>query len=91
MKDENFIQIAGWMINKLHLSGNDLVVYALLYGFSQDGRSEFCGTLEYIAEWLQISDRTALRIINKLVDDGLVTKRAVSVNGCRSYNYRAIG
>ena len=33
IKNENFIAIQGWMINELQLKGNDLIVYALIYGF----------------------------------------------------------
>lgn len=91
MRDENYIQIAGWMINKLHLTGNELVVYALIYGFSQDGRSEFSGTLEYISSWLGIGKITAHRILAKLIDDGLIVRKAVNVNGRLIYKYKALG
>ena len=37
MKDENYIVLQGWMINKLNLKGNELTVYALIYGYSQNG------------------------------------------------------
>ena len=43
IKNENFILIQGWMINNLKLSGNDLLVYAIIYGFTQDGEQWFEG------------------------------------------------
>ena len=57
MIDNNYIVIQGWMINQLNLKGNELLCYALIYGFSQDGKSEFIGSASYIAGWLNIDKR----------------------------------
>lgn len=35
IKDENHIVIEGWMVTKLKLVGNELIIFALIYGFSQ--------------------------------------------------------
>ena len=35
IKNENYVLIQGWMINELKLKGNELLIYALIYGFSQ--------------------------------------------------------
>ena len=42
-----YIVIQDWMISDLQLKGNELLTYALIYGFSQDGESEFKGSLKY--------------------------------------------
>ena len=39
MKSDNYIVIQGWMVNELNLKGNDLLVFALIYGFTRDGRT----------------------------------------------------
>ena len=39
VKNENFYTVFGWMLNELNLRGSDLVVYAIIYSFSQDGES----------------------------------------------------
>ena len=44
VKDENYYQITGWMINRLGLKGAKLNIFAIIYGFSQDGESEFSGS-----------------------------------------------
>lgn len=49
IKDENFIQISAWMVNKLNLKGNELLIYGLIYGFSKDGNSVFRGSINYIS------------------------------------------
>ena len=56
-----YIVIQDWMISDLQLKGNELLTYSLIYGFSQDGESEFKGSLKYISEFLGVSKRTAQR------------------------------
>ena len=46
----NYVQIQGFMVSNLKLKGNSLLVYALIYGFSQDGQSKFYGSRKYISE-----------------------------------------
>lgn len=74
IRNENHIVIHGWMRNELNLKGNELLVYALLYGFSQDGESSFKGKLAFIQDWFDISKKTAITIIQKLEAKGLVSK-----------------
>ena len=50
VKRDNYILIAGWMITDLHLKGNELIVFAIIYGFSQDGVGTFNGSLQYISD-----------------------------------------
>ena len=72
IKDENFITIQGWMINKLNLTGNDLLVYAIIYGFSQDSNSTFKGSQSYLAEWCNSTTRGIRKNLNNLLDMGLI-------------------
>ena len=51
IKNENFIVIQGFMINELDLKGNELIIYAIIYGFSQDGENKYTGSLNYLANW----------------------------------------
>ena len=55
VKEENFITIHGWMITRLGLSGASLIIYAVIYGFSQDGESFFQGSRQYLADWCNCS------------------------------------
>ena len=45
IKDENYIVINGWMINHSDMNLMELVLYAVIQGFSQDGNSKFTGAL----------------------------------------------
>ena len=51
VKDENHFIIKGFMINKLNLKGIELMVYAIIYGFSQDGSCKFTGSRQYLADF----------------------------------------
>jgi hypothetical protein len=68
MKNENYIQIQGWMINDLGLRGNELILYAIIFGFSQDGESQYFGSQRYISRAMKVSLPTVNKVINKLLD-----------------------
>lgn len=74
IKDENYYTIQGWMRNRLHLKGNDLHVYAMLYSFSQDGQSEFRGSLNYMADFTGGGLNTIKRSLSRLEKYGLIEK-----------------
>ena len=84
-----YFTVQAWMVNDLGLHGNELTLYAIIYGFSQDGRSEFCGSISYIQEWLGCSKNTALKAINSLSQKGLIKKK-LATNGIDSNAYRAV-
>lgn len=91
VKDNNFIAIQGWMRTKLNLKGNGILVYALIYGFSQDGESRFRGSRKYIADWCGCSLDTVDRTLNSLIGKGLIAKYPhIDDNGNRLVDYAAI-
>lgn len=75
MKDSNYYQIQGWMINKLKLKGNSLLIYAMIHGFSQDGKSWFSGSLAYMAKGACCSKSTVQYSISKLMLKGFIEKK----------------
>lgn len=88
MKSDNYIVVLGWMINELNLTGNDLLVYALIYGFSQDGESQYTGGRTYISKSLNISIRTVSRILSDLEDRNLIKKETAEYNGVKLNKYQ---
>ena len=74
MKRNSYITIQGWMVTDLRLSGTELLVYAIIYGFSQDDTSSFEGTWSYLEEWTNASRSTIYRTLKSLIDKGYVTK-----------------
>lgn len=89
VKDNTYVHIEAFMVNDLHLSGNELITYAIIYGFSQDGESWFTGSRGYIAEWCHASKTTASNNLKKLVQKGLLERRERTQNGVTLVDYRA--
>ena len=90
IKRENFINISGWMVTDLNLTGNKLLVYAIIYGFSQDEESEFNSGTKYLADWIGCSYPTILGILKDLEKDGFIVKREVINSKGRYMAYRVI-
>lgn len=86
IKDENFVNKQGWMINKLGLKGTELEVYAIIYGFSQTEGQMFTGSLQYIADWIGCSRRTVYRCVDKLVLKNYIKKHETK-NGCNNFYF----
>ena len=84
-----YIVIQDWMISDLQLRGNELLTYALIYGFSQDGESEFKGSLKYISNFLGVSKSTAQRNLENLVNRGVIEKRVEEISGVKFNRYIA--
>lgn len=81
--NDNYITILGWMVNEYGLSGNDLIIYALIYGTSQYGkRNGFFGSRQTIAKWTNIKSlKTITSILKELCDKKLIVKKTAFVNG----------
>lgn len=90
VSSDNYTTIKAFMVNELHLSGNELIVYAVIYGFSQDGSSWFTGSRKYLAAWCQTSEKSVTHNLKKLLDAGLIEKRTHYERGCTINDYRAI-
>ena len=82
MTKSRYITIQEWML-ELGIGGNDLLAYALVYGFCQNGTNHYEGSYEYIARWLGCEHRTVRRIVAKLVEAGLFYKEEHWKNGVK--------
>ena len=90
MNNENYITIQGWMRNEFDLKGNELLVYALIYGFSQDGESKYTGSVGYIADWIGSSRQTVHNVLRSLTDKGLIYKDEQVLNGVKFCQYTTV-
>jgi len=88
MNRENYIVIQGWMRTDLDLKGNELLAYALVYGFCQAEGHSFHGSRRYIMEWLGVSSKdTVTRVMKSLVGKGLLLRRDRVVEGVTFVEY----
>lgn len=85
-----YYTVQGWMLSELGLKGNALTAYAIIYGFSQDGVSEYAGSSKYLCEWMGCTKKTALVTLASLVERGLLKKKTINQNGVTLCNYVAV-
>lgn len=75
VKRETYIVVQGWMRTDLNLSGNELLLFALIYGFCQrEQHQKFTGSLTYVMDWLDVSKKWAIKLLQTLTDKGLIRK-----------------
>lgn len=89
IKDTNYITIQGWMINELKLKGNELIIYAVIYGFSQDGEQKFTGSLQYLADVTLSTKQGVLKNLKSLCEKGLLGREEKIINGVKFVEYYA--
>lgn len=89
VKDYNYINIQGWMINKLKLRGNDLFVFAIIYGFTQDGEQWFEGSRQYLADWCDSTKRGIQKNLNSLIEKEYLIKEETLINNVKFCKYKA--
>lgn len=88
MNTENYINIQGWMVSELGLSGNSLLIYAIIHGFSQGVEEQtFKGTLSYLCEWTNSTKQGVLKNIKSLIEKGLIEKKEQVENGVKKVEY----
>ena len=88
VKDGNYIVIQSFMVKDLHLKGNELLIYAIIYGFSQDEQA-FTGSIQYLADWANCSRHTVIDNLKSLCDKNLISKHEVERSGVKFCEYRS--
>ena len=89
VKPENFIVIQGWMLTDLHLKGNELLIYACIYGFTQISGQVFSGSLQYLADWTNSTKQGVQKNLKSLVEKGYLEKTDRVINGVKFCDYHA--
>lgn len=89
VKRENYICVHGWMILDLGLKGNELLVYACIYGFSQAENQIFSGSLQYLADWTNSTKQGVIKCLKSLVEKGYIVKDEKLINGVKFCEYHA--
>lgn len=77
MDDDKYYTIQGWMVKRMELTGNELLAYALIYGFTKDFKSRFTGSLDFICKSLNVTKNTAKKALDSLVAKELIIKTDV--------------
>ena len=90
IKEGSFFTVQAFMRNELNLKGNELLIYAIIFGFSQIENQFFTGSLNYLADWTGASRTTVKTTLINLLKKGLLKKEAIYKNGVRYCKYKAL-
>lgn len=75
MKRNDYINVQAPMISDLNLSGkNELLIFALIHGYTKDGKSTCRVSLKNMSEWLKTSRSAVVRTLNDLEDAGYINR-----------------
>ncbi len=87
VRNENYVTIQGWMINEMKLKGNELLVYAIINGFSQEENQVFSGSLQYLADWTNSTKQGVMKNLKSLVEKGYIGKNEKIINSVKFCEY----
>ena len=89
VKENTYFVVQSWM-SDIGLKGNDLIIYAIIYGFSQDGESRFTGSLQYLADWCNSTKAGVQKNLKNLIEMGLIKKYESFKNNIKFCEYSCI-
>lgn len=81
--------ISDWMFS-LGISANDIIIYAMIYGATQDGQSYFGESTYSIADRMRIDRKTVRNTLERLEEGGLIRKFIYDNNGSKQCYYQAV-
>ena len=87
--NENYITIQGFMVNELHLKGNELLIYAIIYGFSQTEGQKFTGSLQYLCDWTNSTKQGVMKSLKSLLEKGFIVKEVQNIRGVNIVDYHS--
>lgn len=87
--DKTYTIIPDFMLD-YDLSITETVALAVVYGFCQDGESDFHGSYNYIARKCKVTRSWAVKIMNGLIAKGLVSKVVTEKNGVKYCSFRIV-
>ena len=89
VRKENFILVPGWAVCDLALKGNELLIYSIIYGFSQEENQTFRGSIRYLVDWTGSSKMTVIRSLKSLEEKKFIKKIERFENGVKLCEYKA--
>ena len=87
LRDGNYILIQSFMVEELKLKGNELLVYAIIFGFSQEDNQKFNGSLQYLADWTNSTKQGVVKNLKSLIEKGYIIKEEKSINNIKFCEY----
>lgn len=90
VRRESYITLLGWMVTDMDLKGTELLVYAIIYGFSQTEDQRFTGSQTYLAEWTNTTKKNIRNCLTSLIEKGYIEKIEEYRNNVKFCEYVAV-
>jgi regulator of replication initiation timing len=87
VNNDNFILIQGFMLSDLKLKGNELLIYAIIHGFSHLEGQRFNGGLQYLSDWTSSTKQGVMNCLKSLELKGLIKKDEKIIQGVKFCEY----
>ena len=87
ISENSYIVIQAFMVRDLKLKGLELLLYAIIFGFSQAEDQKYTGSLQYLADWTNSTKRSVMNGLKSLVEQDLILKDETYVNGVKFVSY----
>lgn len=91
MRKSYFFTVQDWMVQDLKLRGADLLVFAVIYGYTQGAQGIFNGTGHYIAYITGLSRPSVVRSLDMLVSKQYVQKNVIYKSSRKRYTEYTLG
>lgn len=78
-------------MRELDLKGNELLVYAIINGFSQNNQGCFYGSISTLQEMLGVAKQTIVSTLHSLCEKGLIERTESTINGVKRVFYNVSG
>lgn len=82
-----YFSVQRWMVQELKLRGAERDVFAIIYGFSQDGESNYHGSLAQMSDMTGYSRNAICAALKNLVDKNLINKSEKEINNVKFCRY----
>ena len=91
MKKKTFIPLYDFVFSDLHLSGNEAIVYSLIYSFESSNENNKL-SLKYLTKRVNLSKPTIIKTLNSLVSKNLLEKVVgTDAKNHESNTYKIVG
>lgn len=92
IKPDSFVLIQGWMLTDFKLKGLDLMIFAIVYSYSQaispnGSQVGFNGSISFLMKWTNASDFGVRKSLKRLVDLGYIRKEVYFDKNVRRVQY----
>lgn len=88
IKDDTFYVTFHWMIKRLKLRGTELKVFAIIYGYSQNGDNWYYGSIKDLQEQCDASRQSVISALQSLVAKQFLIKLDNSENNIKTNYYK---